>query len=74
MLEILGKIVIMLEQTTREKKLTFLYIGLFLIFLLMLILDARTKKEYTGPKALTKIILFFLFLASVGLIIAYIRL
>ena len=75
MLELLANFMIMLRQNAREKKLTFLYIGLFLLFLMMLILDARTKKhQFTGPKAVYNIIVFFLFLASVGLIIAYIRL
>ena len=74
MLQLLGNMMILLEQTAREKKLTYLYIGLFLLFVLMLILDARTKKQYTGPKAVTYILLFFIFLATIGLIIAYIRL
>ena len=72
--QLLMNIVLMLEQTARERKLTFLYIGLFIIFLMMLIVDARTKKNFTGPKVVYNIIVFFLFLASIGLIIAYFRL
>lgn len=74
MLNILGNMFLMLEQTASEKKLTFLYIGLFMIFLFLLVLDARGKKTLTGPKIVYNIIAFLIFLAAVGLILAYIRL
>ena len=74
MLSILSNIFLMLEQTASEKKLTFLYIGLFMMFLMLLVLDARGKKTLTGPKIVYNTIAFLFFLAAIGLIFAYIRL
>ena len=74
MLELFNSVTFMLEQTASERKLTFLYLLLFFLFLMLLILDARTKKQYTGPKAVKSIILFLIFLTAVGLLLAYFRL
>ena len=74
MLELFKSFSYMLEQTASERKLTFLYLLLFFLFLMMLILDARTKKQYTGPKPVKNIIVFLIFLTAVGLLLAYFRL
>ena len=75
MFEFLSNLNFLLEQTAREKKLTFLYVGLFLGFLVLLIMDSFGKKTFVGGnKVIVKILYFLLFLGAVGLIIAYFRL
>lgn len=74
MLTLFSTFTYMLEQTASEKKLTVLYILLFFLFLVMLLLDARGKKQYTGPKIVKNTIIFLMVLAAIGLLLAYIRL
>ena len=71
MLELISSLNLFLAQTASEKKLTVLYILLFLLFLVLLFVDARTKKEVTGPKAVKTLIIILMFVAGICLIIAY---
>ena len=74
MFEFINSTTLFLAQTGSEKKLTFLYILLFVLFLMLLFLDARTKKHYVGSTIVKNTVLFLLFLAAIGLLIAYFRL
>lgn len=65
---------LILSQTASEKKLTVLYILLFGLFLILLLMDARTKKEWTGPKIVKNTIIVLIFIAAVALLIAYFNL
>ena len=75
MLQFLSNLMFLLEQTASEKKLTFLYVGMFLAFILLLFMDSLGKKSFIGGnKLVVKILYFLLFLGAIGLIIAYFRL
>ena len=58
-------------QTLKEQKLTMLYIGLFALFLVMMVVDMYASKKYSGGKVLNKILMYFLFVAIVAFIVAY---
>jgi len=73
MLELISNFTYILGQTANEKKLTVLYLMLFFLFLLLLFLDAKTKKEYTGPVIVKNTIIFLLFATGVALLLVYIR-
>ena len=73
-LELISSVGLVLAQTAAEKKLTVLYILLFGLFLMLLLMDARTKKEWTGPKIVKNTIIVLIFIAAVGLLIAYLNL
>lgn len=63
---------ILLAQTKSEKSLTILYVGLFAFLCLLLFMDSRDgKKIVGGNKILGKIIIFMLFIAIIGLAVAY---
>ena len=61
----------LLAQTLKEKKLTVLYIGLFAVFIVLLVVDMYGAKNYAGGKVISKIIVYFLFIALVAFIVAY---
>ena len=61
----------LLEQTAQEKKLTVIYIGLFLAFVVFLIVDAYGLKKWTSNKTIFKIVLVFLIIAIVAFTVAY---
>ncbi len=62
---------LLLAQTALEKKLTILYVSLFVFFLLMLILDSRGSQNWISNKTLKIIIVTFFILATVALIVLY---
>lgn len=70
-MDLLCNISYLLVQTANEKKLTILYLLLFLMFLILLFIDARTKKEYTGPKIVKNTIIFLLFAVGIILVVLY---
>lgn len=73
MFELINSAGIMLAQTASEKKLTILYLLMFMLFLMLLLIDARTKKKYTGPKIVKNIILFLIFCVGIVLLVIYFR-
>ena len=73
MFTLFSNIGIMLAQTASEKKLTVLYLLLFALFLMVLLLDSRTAKKYTGPKIIAKTIIIMIFVVAVLLLIAYLN-
>ena len=62
---------LLLAQTELQKKLTFLHVGLFVFFLLMLIIDSRESKKMMTNKTINKIVWFVFIIASVALIVLY---
>ena len=74
MIELLSSVALMLSQTGSEKKLTVLYILLFMLFLVLLFIDSRTNKKLTGPKAIKITIIVLIFVAAICLLIAYFNL
>ena len=68
MLEAITSFSLFLAQTASEKKLTVMYILLFLLFLVLLFVDARTKKEVTGPKAVKNLIIILMFIIIISCI------
>lgn len=62
MLQFINTLSIILSQTAKEKNLTLLYVGLFLFFLLLMVLDGQIKKTYTLNKFFGKLIII-LFIA-----------
>lgn len=71
MLNLLTNLNILLAQTAQEKKMTFLYVTLFVFLCLLLFIDSREKKSLIGNKTLAKIVLFMLILAIVVLVVLY---
>jgi len=62
---------ILLKQTEQEKKLTFLYVSLFVFLCLLLFIDSREKKSIIDNKTLKKIVIVMLFISIVVLAILY---
>ena len=63
---------LLLAQTEQEKKLTLLYVSLFVFLCLLLFIDTREMKKYVGGnKTLGKIILAVLILAIIVLVVLY---
>lgn len=58
-------------QTLKERKLTVLYIGLFAVFVVLLLVDIYGQKKYAGGKVINKIIIYFVILALIAFIVAY---
>ena len=62
----------LLAQTPQEKKLTFLYVGLFALLCLLLWMDTRERKAIVGGnKLLAKIIIFMLFISLLAMAVIY---
>lgn len=63
---------ILLTQTEEQKRLTVLYVGLFVLVCLLLVIDTRDgKKLVGGNKLLKKIFVAMLFIAIVVWAILY---
>ncbi|MBQ7579400.1 MAG: hypothetical protein IJT25_02590 [Clostridia bacterium] len=63
--------ILLLAQSVKEQKLTVLYIGLFAVFVVLLIVDSYGAKKWASGKILPKIFLYFLFIALVAFMVAY---
>ena len=63
--------VLLLAQSAKEKKLTVLYIGLFAVFVVLLVVDSYGAKKWASGKILPKIIAYFLFVALIAFLVAY---
>ena len=72
MFEVIKNAGYILAQTASEKKLTVLYLLLFMLFLFLLVLDARGKKKFAGPVAY-KIVLFLVFCVGIVLLVIYFK-
>ncbi len=68
----------LLEQTTQEKRLTILYVSLFVVLVGMLVLDAFAMNKFTNkmkddkPRFMHILLLVILIIAIVALIILFI--
>ena len=62
---------LLLAQTALEKKLTLLYVSLFVFLLLLLIIDSRESKIWMTNKTINKIVLFVLIVAAIALVVLY---
>ena len=62
---------LLLAQTEQEKKLTMLYVGLFVFLLMMLIVDSRGSQKWISNKTLKWITITFFIIAVIVLIILY---
>ncbi|MBQ7466979.1 MAG: hypothetical protein IJS74_02775 [Clostridia bacterium] len=62
---------LLLAQTELEKKLTLLYVSLFVFLLLLLIIDSRESKIWMTNKTINKIVLFVLIVAAIALVVLY---
>ena len=71
MLQLLNVMHIVLSQTAKEKNLTLLYVGLFVLFLLMMVLDGQISKKYTLNKFFGKVIIFLFVATLIILAILY---
>jgi len=63
--------ILILAQSEKEKKLTVLYIGLFAVFVVLLVVDSYGAKKWASGKVLPKIIIYFLLIALVAFLVAY---
>ena len=61
----------LLSQTEQEKRLTVVYIGVFLLFLTLLLVDMYAMKKWATNKTINKIILVLLIIAMVAFAVAY---
>lgn len=61
----------LLAQTLKERKLTVLYIGLFAVFIVLLLVDMYGQKKYAGGKVIGKIVVYFVVLALIAFVVAY---
>ena len=66
-----NSLVYLLEQTAKEKKLTVVYIGVFMAFVAFLLIDAYGLKKWNSNKTIMKIVLVFLIIAIVAFTVAY---
>lgn len=71
MVQLLQLASIVLSQTEQEKKLTFLYIGLFIIFLLMMVLDSQLTKKYTNASLKKVVIALFIIVLAIFTILYF---
>ena len=62
---------LLLAQPELEKKLTLLYVSLFVFLLLLLIIDSRESKIWMTNKTINKIVLFVLIVAAIALVVLY---
>lgn len=62
---------LILAQTPEEKKLTVLYVSLFVFLLVMLVIDSIAQKKWISNKPLKKITWVLLFLALIALAVLY---
>ena len=62
---------LLLAQTEQEKKLTMLYVGLFVFLLMMLIVDSRGSQNWISNKTLKWITITLFIIAVIVLIILY---
>ena len=62
---------LLLAQTEQEKKLTMLYVGLFVFVMLLLVLDGRSTENWMSNKTLKWIAILFFFIAAIALIVLY---
>ena len=56
MIEVLRSVNLLLEQTAHEKRLTVVYIGIFLGFVAFLLIDMYAMKKWASNKIINKII------------------
>ena len=71
MINFLSSLNLLLAQTQEERKLTLLYVGLFVLLCLLLVIDAGALKKVGGPKVWKKIFIAFLIIGLVALAILY---
>ncbi|MBQ7453341.1 MAG: hypothetical protein IJS68_03660 [Clostridia bacterium] len=71
MLSEIKNILFLLEQTEKEKKLTVLYVGLFALFVVLLVVDMYGKKKWANSKIVNRIIIAFFFILIIAFIVAY---
>ena len=62
---------LMLAQSQLEKKLTLLYVSLFVFLLLILVIDSRESKKWMTNKTINKIVLFIFIIAAIALVVLY---
>ena len=63
--------VLLLAQSAKEKKLTVLYIGLFAVFVVLLVVDSYGSQKWASGKIIPKIVMYFLFIALIAFLVAY---
>ena len=61
----------LLAQTAAEKKLTYLYVGLFLFLLMLLLVDSTASKKYISNNPLKKITWVLFIIVFIALILVY---
>lgn len=71
MQNLLGTINLLLAQTEQEKRLTVLYVSLFVFMLTLLVIDSVAKKKWISSKPLKKITWVLLFIALIALAVLY---
>lgn len=71
MQNLLGMINLLLAQTEQEKRLTVLYVSLFVFMLTLLVIDSVAKKKWISSKPLKKITWVLLFIALIALAVLY---
>ena len=62
---------LLLAQTEQERKLTVLYVSLFVFLLMMLIIDSRGGQKIMTNKTINKIVMVLFILAVIALIVLY---
>lgn len=71
MQNLFGMINLLLTQTEQEKRLTILYVSLFVFVLTLLIIDSVAKKKWISNKPLKKITWVLLFIGLIALVVLY---
>ena len=63
-----ANIMFLLEQTAEEKRLTVLYVSLFVVAIGMLVIDSLAMKQWT-PKGINVLLYIILIIAFVAMIL-----
>lgn len=71
MQNLLGMINLLLAQTEQEKRLTILYVSLFVFLMVLLIIDSVAKQKYIKSKPIKRVTWILLFLGLIALVVLY---
>ncbi len=71
MQNLLGMINLLLAQTEQEKRLTILYVSLFVFLMVLLIIDSVAKQKYIKSKPIKRVTWILLFIGLIALTVLY---
>lgn len=62
---------LLLAQTEQEKRLTILYVSLFVFLMVLLIIDSVAKQKYIKSKPIKRVTWILLFIGLIALTVLY---